>query len=243
MNGSLTSGYHELRHQLLLGLEPVDVMRGGRLSHGVDISLEGGSRVRRPIQCHSSGRHILLVDPKLGDPIDLRIADPRRRWVPRRLSVPLPASVRLLRPALYPGAAYNVAETATGLRGRVVRAGDLSPVPWVRAEARLLDSEGQPIGPPVGRAHGDDRGELLLLLDSLASPLPELADPIEVEITIFGTSTNLKQPPQEWMDPDSELVEPGEALPPGYDRTVSRVVELRLARLLTGNEVDDFVLP
>ena len=236
MSGTVPSGHDHRSHRLLLGLEPVDAVRGSRLSHPVSISLEGLQGRLRLISRHASGRFTLLADPSLGTPLDLLIGDPRRRWVPRRLSVPLPPAARLLRPSLYPGAAYDVAETATGLRGRVVRGG--SPVPWVRVEARLEGTS-----PVVGRAHGDDRGEFLLLLDRTASPLPELSDPVRVEISVFAAAGTLEQPPlEELPDPDTELVETALGRPPGYTSTVTRVVELRLAYLLTGTEVTDFVL-
>jgi len=97
--------------------------------------------------------------------------------VPRRLSLPLvdpddllpgtppgprASGFRIWRPAVFPGAAYPVHATATGLRGRVERDGE--PVRWARIEAR--DGEDR----VVGRAHGDDRGEFLLVLDPAAAP-------------------------------------------------------------------------
>ncbi|MGB7922043.1 MAG: hypothetical protein WCF57_02235, partial [Pyrinomonadaceae bacterium] len=86
---------------------------------------------------------------------------------------------RLRRPALFPGAAYDISETATGLRGRVMRDG--KPMRWARVEARLPGSKVL-----VGRAHGDDRGEFLLLLGTNASPLSDLENPLTIRVTVFG---------------------------------------------------------
>jgi hypothetical protein len=122
--------------------------------------------------------------------VDLRFFDHERRYVPRRLRFPLLTATaadappfrpgrRIRRPALFPGAAYDVSETATGLRGRVLRGG--RPMRWARVEARLPGSNNL-----VGRAHGDDRGEFLLLLDAAASPLSDLENPLSINVRVFG---------------------------------------------------------
>jgi hypothetical protein len=108
------------------------------------------------------------------------VDDPTRRCVPRRFRVALwpiglldrtntqpyiPTGHRLVRLWLWPGVAATLPSGTTALRGRVVRAGE--PARWTRLTA--FDPGGQ----VVGRAHGDDRGEFLLVVtDQAANPLP-----------------------------------------------------------------------
>jgi len=109
--------------------------------------------------------------------------DPRC-FVPRRLSiepaldaagVPRANADNLRTVWLWPGAAYPVPARSTGVRGQVLRdlgGGRQAPVPWVRvictrpgAGAPDLATEAV-----LGWAHGDDRGEFLLLLGAGAVP-------------------------------------------------------------------------
>jgi hypothetical protein len=104
-------------------------------------------------------------------------------FVPRRLAfmpvlsggVP-PATIDNIRQAwLWPGAAYPLPSRATVVRGRIQRvmAPDPNvPVPW----ARIVLTRPGPGAPDfatetqLGWAHGDDRGEFLLLLGASAIP-------------------------------------------------------------------------
>jgi hypothetical protein len=125
----------------------------------------------------------------MDSPIAIRMYDAARRFVPRRISYPLPVAIasqgppsRVRRPVLYPGAAYDVPQTATGIRGRVTwnqPAVNEVPARWVRVEAAIN-------GEVVGRAHGDDRGEFLLLLRSEAGGLGDLPVPLVAQVTVFG---------------------------------------------------------
>lgn len=177
--------------RLRLGVEPVDALgRPGPLGTvavqhehvprpaGADLPAAG----RNP-----SGRfRIAFGDRATDDParVVVRLVDPTRRFVPRRLSIPAPSlsdvdaderAPRACRPALYPGAAYGVGAGATVVRG-TVRWADGRPVQWARAAARTAtpievhDDDGTVsfIQPVLGRAHGDDRGEFLLVI----GPLP-----------------------------------------------------------------------
>jgi hypothetical protein len=110
----------------------------------------------------------------------VRLDDPSRRFVPRRLRIALwpvgrldrslaqtyiTTSHRLLRAWLWPGAAAALPAGSTLVRGRVVRPEGVAR--WVRVTAR--DQNGR----IVGRAHGDDRGEFVLVVtDQTANPLP-----------------------------------------------------------------------
>jgi hypothetical protein len=152
--------------------------------------------------------------PPRGPRVRIRLDDARRRWVPRRLDAeiwtlaevqaidPAPdraavagpylrAASRLIRPWLLPGSAYAFGVGSTGLRLRVTRAG--RPVPWVRVQAMYdgLDS--------IGWAHGDDRGEVLLLLDSLGPHFPRDASRGDITLLVH------------WPDP---AVPAGPGLPP-----------------------------
>ena len=83
---------------------------------------------------------------------------------------------------------------------------------WAQAEARLPDSNEL-----VGRAHGDDRGEFLLLLDSRAASLPELTDPLNLRVNIWGPGEaplpddpQIPEQDQFWDLPLEQLPESGQ---------------------------------
>lgn len=170
-------------------LPPVVVARETALSEPIWRALAQTRRdpfLGARLAAHDTGRHVILQDDVRYDASAPRVVvrviegpagTAPRRLVPRRLSIPLvdPAALlpdapsgprasgfRIWRPSVFPGAAYPIPETATGIRGRVVRDGAL--VRWARVEARDEDDR------VVGRAHGDDRGEFLLILDPAAAP-------------------------------------------------------------------------
>ena len=89
----------------------------------------------------------------------------------------VPTTSRTWRPLLFPGAGYDLAETATGVRGTVTDAG--KPVRWARIEASAN-------GRVIGRAHGDDRGEFLLVLGQNTGAVGDLASPLAVTITVLA---------------------------------------------------------
>ena len=113
------------------------------------------------------------------------------------------------------------------------------PARWVRVEASI----GAQV---VGRAHGDDRGEFLLILDSEAAGLGELPSPLIAQVEVFGPAAPVPIPandplgdlPLETLAADPDDVSPGEKLPPGYASTASssRQVTFQLGKLLTGQE-------
>jgi hypothetical protein len=193
--------------------------------------------------------------------VDLRFSDGARRYVPRRLSFPLLTAAaadappftpgrRIRRPSLFPGAAYDTSETSTGLRARVLRGG--RPMRWARVEARLPGNNVL-----VGRAHGDDRGEFLLLLGANASPLSDLENPLSVTVTVFGPNVvpAPASPDLPGLDPLWDLpleiasapgtpdpVSAGETLPAGYvsTPTSTRDVEFILGNLRSSG-IADFI--
>lgn len=198
MNAFLAPTYVEQVQRLALGIELLDACRGGRVSHPIAASIEGKVPPVPGITRHDSCLFALTYSRNIRTPLTLRLDDPSRRYVPRRLQVPiateaeatagdpptnpLPAASRSWRPALFPGAAYDVSGCATGLRGRVEVAG--VPLRWARIEATVPGS--LPDTPPY-RAQGDDRGEFLLLV---ADPrlLDELPAPgtFSIDLTVFG---------------------------------------------------------
>ncbi len=267
MNSFLADNFAEHVDRLMLGIESLDALRGARVAMAINVVLDGNPAAARapndanlawqhafgvpdaigglqPIPRHNSCRHALLFKPGLKSPVTIRLYDPQRRFAPRRISYPVPADInatapRVRRPALYPGAAYAISEASTGLRGRVTwsRASlPEVPVRWVRVIATLG-------GQVVGRAHGDERGEFLLLLNSDAGGLGDLPSPLSVLVTVFGPPAALPVPandplgdlPLEALLVDPDDVSAGEKLPPAYVSTAlsSRAVDFELGRLLT----------
>jgi hypothetical protein len=269
MNEFLPSQFVERVGRLMLGVEPRDALRAGRIAYPIDVVLDGlPLSSARPsaeafwdqvlgfpdsigalthIPRHNSCRHALLFKPGMKSPVVIRMFERQRRFAPRRISYPVPDDIhtpspRVRRPALFPGAAYDVSDAVTGMRGRVTwnqSAVDEVPARWVRVEARID-------GEVVGRAHGDDCGEFLLLLDSLASGLGELPSPLSAQVTVFGPPAPVPVPandplgdlPIETLLVDPDDVSPGEKLPPGYAATAhsSRAVVFQLGTLLTNQD-------
>lgn len=168
-------------HRLALGLVARDGVTSRGVAHGLRAGWEPHPRLLprgRPgwwpcvdLEGLGGGRFRLRAAPARPDIVVVRLYDPARRYVPRRLEVTLwpyaalvvqppgndvPVASRTLPVWLAPGAAYPLPRGATAVRGRVVRDG--SPARWARVVA---------IGPGnavLGRAQVDDRGEFLLLL-------------------------------------------------------------------------------
>jgi hypothetical protein len=235
--------YDEFLTRLAVGIEPRDPLTGFRVPFALRVSVDGKPLPppRRPapaapwwdpddgrerIPRSDTCRHVLVFRKGTKDPLGVRVADPSRRYVPRRLALrlPTPASTgRVVKPALYPGACYDVPAGALALRGRVKRGGEW--MRWVRAEAvRTADAA------VVGRAHGDERGEFLLLLEPAAVNTAELEIPVDLKVTVYGpdTAPDPSAHPESATDPLWDLpleevplgggtdVLAGTALPAGY---------------------------
>jgi len=233
-NTFLDSRYVERIQRLALGIEAIDAMRGGRIADAIRITFDAVPQgLPRPsILRYDSAAFALLYGPQVGDSIAIRLFDAkqplwsqtrdRRRFVPRRLRIPLlaiavaddqPVSQRVRRPALFPGAAYDTPDCVSGMRGRVTD-GD-APVRWARVQA--VDPVS---GATVGRAHCDDRGEFLLLIDSTASSLAELSDPLQLQVTVHVPTLPVVSDAIKLLDPLWDL--PIEDVPdPGLADTVS----------------------
>jgi hypothetical protein len=258
------AGFDEFVQRLILGVEPLDAQRGTRIAQPIAVRLDGvpyldgslpivdfdGSLdplgYLPTVQRHNSCRHALVYPPDMKGPIAIRLFDDARRFVPRRISYPvptdatvLPPPVRVRRPALFPGAAYDVSPTATGMRGRVTwksSTANEQAARWVRVAAVIN-------GQIVGRAHGDDRGEFLLLLDNEAGGPGDLPSPLVAQVTVYGppappavaVNDPLSDLPVELLAADPDVVSAGETLPTGYAATPSstRAVTFELGTLLT----------
>jgi hypothetical protein len=154
---------------------------------------------------------------------------------------------------MFPGAAYHAPPTATGVRGRALRGQE--PLRWARVEARLNGA-----ADPVGRAHGDERGEFLLLLASAAAGPGDLQPTLDATVAVFGPEEAPEPPtgPPGAVDPLWGLpleilpvhgfvdrVSTGEELPSGYREgqgpasTSTRLVTFWLGALRV--EQDPFV--
>jgi hypothetical protein len=217
---------------------------------------------------HSSARYVLTFETDYGTQVDLRVLDPSERVVPRRLRVPLaalsaietiavadtpPVAQRSRFPVFYPGAAYDVSERATGLRGRVVVSDggappSLVPVRWPRVVARLAG------GPAIAWAHGDQHGEFLLVLppESIPAPAVQLPQTLQLDVTASGRKGLPAAPPPVlvrdadpyWdlplealgaptVDPATDLVSLGQAIPADYNGSVTQSVTFSYSRIIS----------
>lgn len=214
MNQVLSSRYVEVIQRLALGIEPIDAQSARRLSYAIQVVYDMApfGLPRPPIERHTSNLYALRYQPGVTKQIALRFFDlpersykpeyDRRRVVPRRLSIPILTldeveeqelqeadaarkqakdfRRRIRRPVFFPGAAYDFIATSTGLRGRVMRAG--KPVRWGRVVATLDTAV-------VGRAHVDDRGEFLLLVNTNVATVTAVPKPLEILVSIFAPAT------------------------------------------------------
>ncbi|HEU5387302.1 MAG TPA: hypothetical protein VFV73_15490 [Streptosporangiaceae bacterium] len=219
------------------------------------------------VQQNPSGRFAIAFtarDAGAPDRIEVRAIDPSRRCVPRRLSIPVPSLAAVLaadqahdidpavplapracRPLLFPGAGYGPQAGATTIRGRATWGPGGPPVQWARVEA-TADGAGHS-GP--WRAHGDDRGEFLLVIGVLSvMQAQQRSLTVDVNVTVHARpvpppDTPVDSPAGSRRDPlwhlpverlatlgSSDPVAAGEVLPPGYTATVSRVVTCRRGR-------------
>ena len=280
-NEFLPSRYVEVIQRLALGIEPIDSQRGSRLGYPLQIQHEAAllGLPRPPIERHTSNLYALRYQPGISTPLQLRFFDSdrpvykpqhdRRRIVARRFSIPMlelgvveaeekteadavPTEAkdfkrRMRRPVFFPGAAYDLSATTTGLRGRVMRDG--VPLRWARVIAILNGT-----GVVVGRAHGDDRGEFLLLINAAVTTGSAVPKPLEIEVTVTGPLNMPPVPPEFpnvdplWDLPVEALANPGaddpaargETIPWVGKKEVTRVVNFRIGECLTGEP--DFVI-
>ena len=224
-----------VRHRLALGIECVDALTRRPVGVPVRIAREGIPERFVPdpdprnssldFVAHGYGRAVLTHGPRLPSTVLVRIADPSRRYLPRRFAVPLrtlaeldgaaiPPGSRRLRPWLLPGIGYGL-DGATALTGRVVRGG--VPVPAVRVTAFGVGDR------LAGWAHGDDRGEFVLVVQTTGEePItPSVSFPVTLRVAVPGDpATALPAPVEpvsraELPGDDSDLMR-GLRVPDGY---------------------------
>jgi hypothetical protein len=254
-------------HRLALAVEVLDAVNR-RAAFGVRVGREAPRTAALPPRGDGSGRLVLRHDARLPDVVRVRIDDPTRRWVPRRLDVPLwtleevraadqeppgafvPAGYRLVRPWLKPGAGYPCPHGTTGVRFGVRRGRDR--VAWPRIE--VFDSGAL----PAGWAHGDERGEVLLLIAPPPAPPPT-----------FPVVVRVHEPDRAWRDPrpaaEPSPLDPlrdlhpeplarapvppappdldgpaarGDAPPPGYLRRTDHLLTCTVGRIVAAADLD-----
>ncbi|KOU25692.1 hypothetical protein ADK52_11745 [Streptomyces sp. WM6372] len=186
---AVEAGPVDVLHRLALAVRPLDARSRAAAGPGLRVGYESGpvpgrrDDPVRPLEGHGATGFVLRHATAGGLPaaVTVRVDDPARRWIPRRFRIPLwtraelsgaderpptaphvPAASRLLIPWLLPGPAYPVPPGTTGLRLRVVRPdAAATPVRWPRVDAF------GPGGVPLGWAHGDEYGQVLLLIDGV----------------------------------------------------------------------------
>ncbi|MFC4115220.1 carboxypeptidase regulatory-like domain-containing protein [Nonomuraea zeae] len=193
---------------------------------------------------HNSRRD-LWPTPRAAE-LRILLRDPQRRYVPRLLTVslwrrreledaetagtPVPVLARTLRPWLLPGSAYPLPRGTTAVRG-TVRTPAGAPVPWARLEAVI---SGTPT--VAGRAHGDERGEFLLIVAGLgdAGLNVENLPVIELDVRVRARRPPPSGVPEEAVPradvPDTPLLR-GEIPPPGYVASPPRTLRISVGRL------------
>jgi hypothetical protein len=167
------------------------------------------------LQRHRSGRFARCYHEGIPATVDVRLAEPGRigatqvaglgrRFVPRRgrftvasdatvlaaeadpATPPVALWLRVFPLTLFPGPGAHLPARATVLRGRVTMTvdaatGATAPVRWCRVRARNA------AGADVGWAHGDDRGEFVLVAGQTETDLVVPVDPLPVTLTIGAT--------------------------------------------------------
>ncbi len=198
-----TVGTADVLHRLALAVETVDAVtrRPTRARAGREVPVRLLGSVVDPSWCcldletNGRGHSVLRHGRAIAAHVTLRFVDPTRRFVPRRFRIPLwtaaevsvadasppsgpyiPVRSRLLRPWLSPGSAYQLPGGTTAVRGRITRAGQA--VRWARIAAR------GPGNVLMGWAHGDERGEFLLIVTHTGLLPPPAPSSMEIDLVV-----------------------------------------------------------
>ena len=222
----------DVLHRLALAIDCRDSVTHQRVTTEVRIGREVPRAVLSPrhdrawpcrdLIAKAAGRAVVMLDLRAPTAVRLRIADPRRRYVARRFDLPLwtlrevldhesagspvPAASRLLRPWLLPGSAAAISRGMTIVRGRVVRGTD--PVRWPRITAR------GPGHQAVGWAHGDERGEFVLVIEDTGTLPPPAPTQLSVQLFVTARMPSTPDPFDPYADLTIEPL-PRSAAPPG----------------------------
>ncbi len=231
-----TVGTADVLHRLALAVETVDAVtaRPVRVRTGREVP----PRLRPPgadaswpcldLESNGRGRAVLRHGWSVPGAVTVRLVDPARRFVPRRVRVPLwtlaeveaveapppaagsyvPTRSRLLRPWLLPGAGYPLPRGTTAVRGRLTLGG--APVRWARVVAR------GPGNARVGWGHGDERGEFVVVVAGTGTLAPPAPSTMGVSLTFTAPPQSVPTGPPP-ADDYTDLVveaEPRSAAPP-----------------------------
>jgi hypothetical protein len=277
MNVYLPAEWAERVSRLRLGVDPVDALNPGQTAGAPGSTLAvlvEKVPLPHPLPPHPddtvglpglrrgrSGRFALRFGTPATDAVPriaIRIVDPAERFVPRRLSVPVPdlAAVlaaddrpakpsRTLRPVLFPGSGRLLPPGTTAMLGRAVWAVPAGePVAWARIEAGLAGS-----GVVTWRAQADRRGEFVLVVGQLPRPAAtSTTGVVDVDVTVFGRrppapAVPVDSPTRSRADPlwllpvepvgaldAGDPAEAGTGLPAGYTRSATRTQTLPRGR-------------
>ena len=234
----------DVLHRLALAVDCLDAVTRHRVATEVRIGREVPQEVLprghdRAWPCwdltaKAAGRAMIMLDLRAPTTVRLRIADPRRRYVARRFDLklwtlrevldeesagsPVPAASRLLRPWLLPGPAAALSRGTTTVRGRVVRGTD--PVRWPRITAR------GPGHQAVGWAHGDERGEFVLVIEDTGTLPPPAPTRLQVQLYVTARVPSTPDPFDPYADLTIEPL-PRSTAPPGPDDLDNNVLRGR----------------
>lgn len=263
MTVSLNSSDVLLTKRLQLGMLPIDALQRDDAPFPITIEVESPANVK--LNRHPSGRISLSYRPGLADQLTVRIFDLYRRYIPRRLSIPLLSLAeivdieqnqtqdylrsRVRYPVLFAGANYPINGRTTGLRGRVVM--NDSAVSWALIEMTSPTNPSQ----VIARARGDDRGEFLLVIPPAAVPAITLSDTVNFNLQVYARPTPLlptsgAEDDPLWDLPIEQVVAPeptdpvssGETIPTEYVASQDIVsVNFQLTNMLSSHEVSDIV--
>ena len=165
-----------------------------------DVDAEGRYRFpKRPMRRRAVNLHAIVYPQPLppGRPapppkvaFEVRVVDARGQYIPRRLRLPVPAAadpdnagrplLRIRRAALFPAAPYDLVSGSTGIRGRVTLAN--RPVRWARVVVPA--ASGVATDPPRAVAHGDEKGEFLLIVPASVTPTLSATRTFSLPLTI-----------------------------------------------------------
>jgi hypothetical protein len=206
-------------HRLALAVEAIDAVTRahavGRIRVLRETIREPAGASKRGFRDH--GGSVFVHRHAKGSAIaTVRLVDPLREYVPRRMTVLLwprtvvaqadqdpptgpfvPAQSRLLRPWLLPGAAYRAPRGTTGMRCRFLVQN--VPVRWARVE--VFTSSGL-----IGWGHGDDRGEVLVVATERAAFPPANTVDFPVAIRVHIPGPPVPAPALPHQDPVADLV-------------------------------------
>ena len=204
-------------HRLALAVEAVDAVTQERVAGRIRVARETvrspAGDLRRGFDDHGGAVFVLRHRANTSATAVVRVTDPGRIFVARRLSVPLwprnvvaqadavppagpyiPARSRLLRPWLLPGAGHGAPRGTTGLRARIMVQG--APARWARVEVFTVAGR-------IGWGHGDDRGEVVVLA-TLRGAFP----PVGTTGFAVAVRVHVPDPLAPPPDPDALLRDP-----------------------------------